>query len=147
MNDDLLSPQLLAVEPPAARPDHGNFECGTSRPIVLVLGMHRSGTSVCSHILSALAVDMADKIPGPGANSPHPGNPRGHWSTGRSSSFTIAFSAFSIVTIWGDFTILPCRVAWWADPRVAGIRREIVAFLQGAGATGISVSRTHAQCV
>ena len=32
------------------------------RPIVLVMGMHRSGTSLCSHILSALGVDMADDI-------------------------------------------------------------------------------------
>src|SRR4051794_40988006 len=49
------------------------------RPIVLVLGMHRSGTSLCSHLLSALGVDMADDIPGPGHASPAPDNPRGHW--------------------------------------------------------------------
>ena len=32
------------------------------RQIVLVLGMHRSGTSLCSHVLSALGLDMADQI-------------------------------------------------------------------------------------
>ncbi|TSJ60916.1 hypothetical protein FO470_15260 [Starkeya sp. 3C] len=43
------------------------------QPIVIVLGMHRSGTSLCSHILSALGVDMADDV-GHG-----PANVDGHW--------------------------------------------------------------------
>src|SRR5437879_1951116 len=43
------------------------------RPIVVVLGMHRSGTSLCSHVLSALGVDMADAI---GAQE---SNAKGHW--------------------------------------------------------------------
>lgn len=33
---------------------------GARRPSVVVIGMHRSGTSPCSHILSMLRVDMAD---------------------------------------------------------------------------------------
>ena len=32
------------------------------RPIVFVLGMQRSGASLCSHILGALGVDMADDV-------------------------------------------------------------------------------------
>jgi hypothetical protein len=39
---------------------------GQRRPIVMVLGMHRSGTSLCSHMLSALGVNMA----GLGAQEP-----------------------------------------------------------------------------
>jgi hypothetical protein len=35
--------------------------------LVIVLGMNRSCTSLCSHIPSALGVDMADKVEGPGS--------------------------------------------------------------------------------
>src|SRR5213082_273884 len=49
------------------------------RPIVMVLGMHRSGTSLCSHVLSALGVDMTDKVAGPGHARPAADNPKGHW--------------------------------------------------------------------
>jgi hypothetical protein len=40
------------------------------RPIVMVLGMHRSGTSLCSHVLSALGLDMTDHVAGPGLDTP-----------------------------------------------------------------------------
>src|SRR5437870_235341 len=49
------------------------------QPIVLVPGMHRSGTSPCSHLLGTLGVDMADQISGPGKSSRSRDNPRGHW--------------------------------------------------------------------
>ena len=42
-------------------------------PFVVVLGMHRSGTSLCSHLLARLGIDMADD---PAAQ---PSNPKGHW--------------------------------------------------------------------
>jgi len=43
------------------------------RPLIMVLGMHRSGTSLCSHVLSALGVDMVDEV------ESRFDNPRGHW--------------------------------------------------------------------
>ena len=43
---------------------------GSRRPIVMVLGMHRSGTSLCSHVLSALGLDMTDHVAGPGLDTP-----------------------------------------------------------------------------
>jgi len=66
-DDDMLTPpQSLFIEPPRRDRNHGDFGRGERRPIVLVLGMPRSGTSLCSHLLSALGVDMTDKIPAPG---------------------------------------------------------------------------------
>lgn len=41
--------------------------------IVVVLGMHRSGTSLCSHILQDLGIYMADEA------TPAPDNEEGHW--------------------------------------------------------------------
>ena len=62
MNDDMLSPQPPSVEPLRRDRITAISSAVQRRPIVLVLGMHRSGTSLCSHILSALGVDMSDDI-------------------------------------------------------------------------------------
>src|SRR3989440_4040085 len=43
------------------------------RRIVVVLGMHRSGTSLCPHVLSAMGIDMADNI------GVARGSDKGHW--------------------------------------------------------------------
>ena len=47
------------------------------RQVVTVLGMHRSGTSLCANLLHAMGVDMAEE-PGPSPN-----NRRGHWERPR----------------------------------------------------------------
>jgi hypothetical protein len=93
------------------------------RPIVMVLGMHRSGTSLCSHILSMLGVDMADDI---GVDR---GNDRGHWERWEIVEFHDRILALFDRGYFGPFHDFPLPVAWWADPRVAQIRREIAAFV------------------
>ena len=130
MNDDTLSPQPLSIEPPRRDQITAISDAIQRRPIVLVLGMHRSGTSLCSHLLSALGVDMADKIPGPGATSPVPSNPRGHWERWEIVEFhdrILGLFNRDYLRRFHDFAL---PVAWWADPRVAQIRHEIVAFLE-----------------
>src|SRR5437016_5608369 len=148
----MLTSQSLFIEPP--RPDRIAAISGVvhRQPIVLVLGMHRSGTSLCSHLLSALGVDMADKIPGPPADMadkipgppadmadkiprppatrPHPSNPRGHWERWEIVEFHDRILALFNRDYLGRFHDFALPVAWWADPRVAQIRREIVAFLE-----------------
>src|SRR6516162_1589247 len=124
MIEDMLSPQSPSIEPP--RRDRIAAISGTvqRRPIVLVLGMHRSGTSLCSHILSALGVDMADEI---GVNL---GNDRGHWERWEIVEFHDRILALFNRGYFGHFHDFGLPVAWWADPRVAQIRREIAAFLE-----------------
>src|SRR6266404_131526 len=126
----MLTSQSLAIEPP--RRDRITAISGVvqRRPIVLVLGMHRSGTSLCSHLLSALGVDMADEIPGPGHTSPAPDNPRGHWERWEIAEFHDRILGLFNRDYFGRFHDFALPVAWWADPRVAQIRREIVAFLE-----------------
>ena len=48
-------------------------DAGQRRRIVVVLGMHRSGTSLCAHVLSAMGIDMADEL------RAIPANAKGHW--------------------------------------------------------------------
>jgi hypothetical protein len=145
MNDDKLSPQSLSIEAP--RRDRITAISGAvrRRPIVLVLGMHRSGTSLCSHLLSALGVDMADKIAGPGNPAPTPDNPRGHWERWEIVEFHDRILGLFNREYLGRFHDFALPVAWWADPRVAQIRREIVAFLEsrmGEGYFGFKDPRT-----
>ena len=115
------------------------------RPIVLVLGMHRSGTSLCSHILSVLGVDMADRIAPPGRASPLPENARGHWERWEIVGFHDRILALFNRAVSGPFHDFPLPAAWWADPRVVEIRREMAAFLEnrmGEGHFGFKDPRT-----
>jgi len=141
----MLSPQSLFIEPPRRDRITAISSAVHRRPIVLVLGMHRSGTSLCSHILSALGVDMADRIPGPGAMSPTPDNPRGHWERWEIVEFHDRIFHLFNRDYFGRFHDFSLPVAWWADPRVARIKGEIVAFLEqrmGAGYFGFKDPRT-----
>jgi hypothetical protein len=130
VNGDMLTPQSLFIEPPRRDRITAISNAVQRRPIVLVLGMHRSGTSLCSHLLSALGVDMADKIPGPGATSPVPANPRGHWERWEIVEFHDRILSLFNRDYLGRFHDFALPVAWWADPRVVQIRREMVAFLR-----------------
>jgi hypothetical protein len=145
VNDDMLTPQSLFIEPP--RRDRITSISGVvqRRPIVLVLGMHRSGTSLCSHLLSALGVEMADKIPGPGASSPGSDNPRGHWERWEIVEFHDRILGLFNRDYLGRFHDFSLPVAWWADPRVVQVRHEIVGFLEkrmGDGYFGFKDPRT-----
>jgi hypothetical protein len=101
--------------------------------------MHRSGTSLCSHILSALGMDMSDDI------DVNPSNARGHWERREIVEFHDRILSLFNRDYLGRFHDFALPVAWWADPRVAQIRREIVAFLEqrmGEGYFGLKDPRT-----
>jgi len=93
-------------------------------PFVVVLGMHRSGTSLCSHILGRLGIAMADQ---PEAQ---PSNPKGQWERPE-----IVDRHDRILALFGRGYLtplhdLPLPSGWWLDPAVGEIRREIVSFLE-----------------
>jgi hypothetical protein len=111
----------------------------------MVLGMHRSGTSLCSHVLSALGLDMTDNKAAPGHDGPNEDNPLGHWERWEIVEFhdrILQFFNRGFFTPYHDFSL---PVAWPADPRVAGVRRELTAFLEermGNGYFGFKDPRT-----
>jgi hypothetical protein len=145
VNDDMLTPQSLFIEPPRRDRIAAISSVVQRRSIVLVLGMHRSGTSLCSHLLSALGVDMADELPGPGKTSLEPDNPRGHWERWEIVEFHDRIFRLFNRDYFGRFHDFALPVAWWAEPRVTQIRREIVAFLEtrmGDGYFGFKDPRT-----
>src|SRR6516164_6511522 len=126
----MMSLQSLPIEPPPRERITAISSAVQRKSIVLVLGMHRSGTSLCSHILSALGVDMTDKIAGPGAIALSPDNLRGHWERWEIVEFHDRILRLFNRDYFGHFHDFALPVAWWADPRVAQIRREIAAFLE-----------------
>src|SRR4029077_9642003 len=81
-------------------------------------------------------VDMADKIAGPGNPAPTPDNPRGHWERWEIVEFHDRILDLFNRDYRGRFHDFPLPVAWWADPRVAQIRREVVAFLEARMSNG-----------
>ena len=110
------------------------------RPIVMVLGMHRSGTSLCSHVLSALGLDMADDL------DINPTNPKGHWERVEIVAFHDRILQLFNQRFHGPLHDFALPVAWWAHPQVAQVRREIPRFSNGGLATLPSASRTRARC-
>ena len=85
--------------------------------------MHRSGTSLCSHVLSALGYDMADEAL---ANS---GNAKGHWERLELVAFHDRILALFDRGWFGPNHGHELPEAWWIDPRVREIRGEIIAWL------------------
>jgi len=97
------------------------------------------------HLLSALGVDMADELPGPGKTSLEPDNPRGHWERWE----IVEFHDPHIPPLNRDLSRSISRFC--AAGSVVGgarrrqIRREIVAFLEtrmGDGYFGFKDPRT-----
>ena len=100
------------------------------RRIVIVLGMHRSGTSLCANVLHELGVDIADAA-GPSAN-----NQRGHWERPRINDLHDAALAI-FGRGWNTPTHhLALPDSWWTDPRLEPVRSGLVTYLQRSMAHG-----------
>jgi hypothetical protein len=106
--------------------------------IVTVLGMHRSGTSLCAHVLHAMGVDMADT---PGAS---PANAKGHWERARINDLNDEVLAL-FGRGWAHSShVLALPEHWASDPRVLAVQDRLVAFLRPlvGGAFGFKDPRT-----
>jgi hypothetical protein len=123
MNDNLMTTYPSQREAFAAPRVAAISSAGQRRPIAVVLGMHRSGTSLCSHILSAMGIDMADDI------DAVPSNAKAHWERLEIMEFHERILRLFNRDFFSPLHDFPLPAAWWADPRVCQIRREIAAFL------------------
>jgi hypothetical protein len=96
---------------------------GQRRPLIVVLGMHRSGTSLCANILAALGVDMAE------APGPSPANARGHWERSRLCDMHDEVFAMHGGAWTGAGHNLALPDNWRTAPGLAGIETRIVAYM------------------
>lgn len=92
-------------------------------PVYVVLGMHRSGTSLCSNILSALGIDMADER---GENR---GNELGHWERWEIMRFQDEILACLDRVYFSSQHDFPFRPGWWAEPTIRTIATRLEQFV------------------
>src|SRR5215469_2816464 len=139
MSDNLMTTHPRASGAFAAPRVAAISSAGQRRPIAVVLGMHRSGTSLCSHILSAMGIDMADDI------DAVPSNAKGHWERLEIMEYHERILRLFNRDFFSPLHDFPLPAAWWADPRVCKLRRGFVAFLasrMGDGYFGFKEPRT-----
>lgn len=96
----------------------------TRSKIVVVLGMHRSGTSLCANVLNGLGIAMAEEA------SPSPDNQRGHWERPRINDLNDhVFALFN--RRWNDYAhVLSLPEGWRRSPQVRAIEADIIAYLR-----------------
>ncbi len=87
---------------------------GSAAELAVVVGMHRSGTSLCAHMLSLMGIEMSDAIAADGSNA------RGHWE----QPALVALHD-EILRLFGrdwydERHGFALPAGWWADPRVRG---------------------------
>lgn len=109
---------------PGGNAASGSPPTPNDRAITVVLGMHRSGTSLTSHLLTLLGLDMADEI------TPDANNPRGHWER-----WEIVHLNDEVLQLFGQTFYEPRHARplppdWWTDSRVQAIRDRIVDWLE-----------------
>ncbi len=102
--------------------NHSNGK--SSRPIFVVVGMHRSGTSLCANILHALGVDM-----GSGDSNISSANARGHWERPEVVEFNDRiFAAFQ--RTWSQSShVLSMPQHWTRSNAVNEMRCEAASWL------------------
>ncbi|HEY0181632.1 MAG TPA: hypothetical protein VGC09_02390 [Rhodopila sp.] len=94
------------------------------RPIAIVLGMHRSGTSLCAHILSMLGLDMADGI------YRKVDAPKGHWERQEIVNAHDRILQLLDRDYYSPLHAHAFAPGWWAEPAVRAIRNELTAWLR-----------------
>ena len=104
--------------------DKDVLDMNPKQQIVIVTGMHRSGTSLCSHVLSTMGYDMAD------VRTANPGNAKGHWERWELVAFHDRILGLFDRGWFGPNHAHNLPEAWWTDPRVRAIRNEMIAWLR-----------------
>lgn len=89
---------------------------------VIVLGMHRSGTSALAGMLDILGVQFGKSLLPPAVD-----NPRGFWEHEAIVDLNDRILA-ALGSSWDD--VRPMPDSWWTDERVTPIRAEIVRILR-----------------
>ena len=89
---------------------------------VIVLGMHRSGTSALAGMLSVLGIKFGKSL-----LPPHADNPRGYWEHEELVNLNDRLLA-ALGSSWDDMR-LP-QQSWWTDERISPFRAAIARILR-----------------
>src|SRR5690242_2329954 len=88
-------------------------------PFVVVLGMHRSGTSLCAHVLKSIGIPMGDE------RDAKPSNPKGQWERLRIVQYHDRILTLLNRSYYSPLHDLPLPTAWWTNSQVLEIKSEI----------------------
>ena len=95
------------------------------RPVVVVLGMHRSGTSLLSNVLHFLGVDMADMT-----DHVSPKNAGGFWERPELTAIHDEILAAIDRPIGRASHVLPFPPAWWRRKEVQALKSRLIAYVE-----------------
>lgn len=103
----------------------GSLLAQRPRPILVVLGMHRSGTSLLSNALHVLGVDMADTTDHVSVK-----NPGGFWE--RPELVAIQDEILEAIgrPIALPSHVLPFPAAWWRSKQVQALKPKLIAYVR-----------------
>jgi hypothetical protein len=111
-----IHPTLIEMSSPVLRQR-------PARQIFVVLGMHRSGTSLCSSALSSLGVDMSEDIEVRSTNE------QGHWERNDIVQFHDRILQIFDRNWYDPRHALGLPAQWWTEAPVRSIRDEMIAWL------------------
>ena len=92
-----------------------------TRDMIVVLGMHRSGTSALTRVLNLLGCDMSENMLAPDKN-----NPAGYWEPASLNRFNEELLE-SAGSSWSDW--LPFNENWYKSPKCDAARKRAVELL------------------
>lgn len=143
MNDGLGAPASLLREVPGSPVRPGLV--GRSRPIVVIVGPQYSGTDICAYALSLFGIEMTDADPPRPAASASASFRPADWERQPVRQLHERILEIFNRNASGPLHDFALPVAWWADPRLASIRREMSAFAEdelGSGYCGFADPHT-----
>jgi hypothetical protein len=102
-----------------------NYKPPSGNRIAVVLGMHRSGTSLLMNFLACLGVDAGTDLMAPSA-----WNALGYWEHNR--IFAVHEKIFTLVNRqWGSPRVcMPLPDLWWKRPKIQACKSKLVEIVQ-----------------
>ncbi len=111
------------------------------RPLILVTGMHRSGTSVLTRVLNLLGAEVGEDL----LQAQEEINARGFWEHQELVAINEALLG-ALGRRWYDFRALPDN--WWTGDAARGLRDRARAFLSGTfGKASLAVIKDPRLCL
>jgi len=104
-----------------------------TRTLILVLGMHRSGTSVLTRVLNLLGADVGEDL----LEAQQGVNARGFWEHRELVSINEQLLS-ALGRKWYDFLPLPSQ--WWSENSISDLEQQAESFLRSAFAADASLA-------
>ena len=92
--------------------------------VLIVLGMHRSGTSLAARLVNLLGIDLGNRLIPPAENN----NPKGFWE--HDDVWRIHDRLLQTLGGREWHTVLPLPHEWWLDEKVKSFKHELLAVLR-----------------